>query len=272
MTDKENYGSIILPVWFLELERKYLKYNSRKGFSFVFILIAIYSFIPLFNAETPITTTIDIEMIIIYYSIFYIIFFGIVYIYWRFFFKPYKIKEIEVLACKFYKVGLNLEEVNFNLTLDIKLKRNIDFLIRGLKQFRRKYSTNLDSKYEYTLDTVMDNINKLYDYKTDKVKDLIANDRLPDKFFEIGETLIETKEYTTIQKQMDNLGTTLEDIAKIKISEKYFLDLYTSLGVLAVVILLCISFIISEHQTVIASVIGALLTLVLLRIFGKSNI
>jgi len=271
VVERVKYGSIQLPVWYLDLEKRYLKHSARKGFLLIFLFIAVYAFIPILNAEPPITTIIPVEMIVLYYLIFFIFYFIALYVYYKFLFKPYKIKPIEILAYEFYKIGIYLEEINFDLTLDIKLKKHIGFLITDLKNFKRKYSTTLDTNYETRLETVMDNIRKLNDFKTDKVKNMISYERLADRFFNIGETLKDTKDYSTIQKQVYDLGAILEDVPKIKRLERYAIDSITIFLIASVIILVWLSFTYQESQVVFSTFIGAIVVIIFSRMFGKSN-
>ena len=205
-----------------------------------------------------------------YYFIFYFILLIVLCFVWKFFLKPYKIKDYQKLALNFYIVGVYLEEINLGLTLDSRLKRNISFLEKELKKLRRKYDASLDIDYKESIETLLNNVDKLNDYKTKTVKNLLSNDRLSARFLEIGEALHDARDYNSIKDKVINLANMLKEIPKIKFTEKY-LDVYSLLGVLAIIILLFLFMVFPEHQSIIAALIGVISTLISIRTFGKSN-
>lgn len=174
-------------------------------------------------------------------------------------------------------MGLILEELNLDKNLETKLKADIGFLKRELEVLRRRYKKSFDNKYYDSLTTIIDNINKINDYKVDSVYNLLSRDKLSAKFLEIGKILYEVKEYNAIRNQLIDLVKVLEELPKIKFTKKaqplkrFVIDYFFMFGLLVIVVLAISIIAFPQHQILLSTFLGAFLALWLIRMFGKQE-
>jgi hypothetical protein len=235
------------------------------------MFVGFFALTPVTNTSNSILTEENTGIISLYYFVFYLILFVSYYLYWRFFVKPYKLKKIDILSMRFFIVGLYLEEINYGLTLDNKLKKNLSFLEYELQHFKKKHIKQLDVYYVETIDKILNMIKKLNNYTSESVKDLLSNDRLSDRFFIISEILYHQRDYELIKKYLVELSNVLEGVPEGKHKLSYYLDKVTVLIIVSLAILISLAVLIPLYPPITSAFIVFLLTVLSFRLAGIRN-
>jgi len=184
---EENGKKNILqtPLWFLQLDSKFMKYSMRWLYLFFAAIFAIYMLLPIFSPEYKINI-IDVYP---YYIIFYIILIIVSVIFRKYFIKPYELTQPEIFAYRFMRVGLNLRKIILDNKLKTNLKKNIKILKKTIIQVKKDFNPSKDHVIISSLDSSIKTLDKINAYSEDKVYRQLLSSNLDGIVYCLSETI-----------------------------------------------------------------------------------
>ena len=209
---KEETQGLLLPLWYLQLDFEFNKYEKRFVFFMAYIFIGLYAWVPLLSAQTQI----KIEDLYGYYIVFYAIYFIIGYIILQVFFVKYKLSSTERFAYKLFRVHLSLERVILDENIQNSLKINLNSLRQEMRIIKRDLNALKDQGLIKSLNICIKNLYKLNDTKRNKPYILSISPKLK----KMSEELHNSTKIDLIEKEIANLSENLKNLQKVRITDK----------------------------------------------------